>query len=71
MDWLTRLTEKLPSVRASSERKSLVLMHKVNISELKVCIPQGIIRERSFWRTERLDFYHHLPDDSIKHTPGD
>lgn len=71
MDWLTRLTNLVPHVRASSERKSLVLMHKVNTFELVECVPKGIIRERNFWRTERVDFYHRRPDGTIKHTPGD
>ena len=72
MDWLTRLTD-LVSLRAhvSSERKSLVLLNKVNTLELEECVPKGIIRERSFWRIERIDFYHLQPDGSIKHTPGD
>lgn len=69
MDWLKRLLDSF-GLKASSERKSLVLLHKVNLFELEVCVSKGILRARPFWRMEKLDFYHRLPDDTIRHSPA-
>jgi hypothetical protein len=69
MGWLDRVLS-IFGLKATSERKSLVLLHKVNIFELEVCKPKGVLRERPFWRMEKLDFYHRLADDSILHTPA-
>ena len=69
MDWLKELLANF-GLRVASERKSLVLLQKVDIFELEVCKPKGILRARPFWRMEKLDFYHRLPDDSILHTPA-
>ena len=70
MDWLTEGGPKLP-INLSAQRTSIVLRQKVDILELEVCHPVGLIRERPFWRSDKVDFYHLLPDDTIKHTPGD
>lgn len=76
MDWLIKLVSSLPTLRIEhqsqtlTEQKTLVLLQKVNVLDLEECKPKGIIRERTFWKTERVDFYHLLSDNSIKHTPG-
>jgi len=72
MDFLEKLRDLIPvRLSALSVRKSLILRVKINTVDLETCIPKGVLRERSFWRTEKLDFFHKLADDSIKHTPGD
>ena len=73
MDWLSNLISALPipRVQVSSERKSLVLRHKISVVDLEVCTPKGILRERPLWQKDRLDFYHLRSDGSIEHTPGD
>ena len=74
MGWLTDIKNLLPfniDINLGSTRRNIVQMHKVNTIDLEVCNAKGILRDRSFWRTERLDFYHLLPDGSIEHTPGD
>ena len=70
MDWLRKLGESLPQLRATSERKSVVLMHKLSVVDLEVCVPKGILRPRPFWRMDKVDFYHLLADHSIRHTPS-
>lgn len=71
MDW-SRLKHLLPvEIRIRIERRRIEQLHKVNVFDLEVCKPKGILRERSFWRTEKMDFYHLFPDGTIKHTPGD
>ena len=57
-------------ISVSAGRKTLRLIRKVNTFDLEVCVPKGLVREQPFWRPEKVDLYHLLPDDSIKHTPG-
>lgn len=72
MDWLNRLRDLLPfGVRITAARRTMVRFHKINVAELEECKPKGFLRERPFWRTDKLDFYHLLPDGTINHTPGD
>ena len=72
MEWLSKLRHLLPlHVKLQVGKWRIVLLHKINVLELEVCKPKGILRERSFWRMEKVDFYHLLPDGTIKHTPGD
>ena len=72
MGWLTDIKNLLPvTFTHSSERRTIVQVNKVNIFELEVCKPKGVLRERSLWRTEKLDFYHLREDGTIDHTPGD
>ena len=72
MDWLSRLRDLLPfGVRVTIARRTIVRFHKVNVVALEECKPKGILRERPFWRTDKLDFYHLWPDGTIKYTPGD
>ena len=69
MGWLTDIKNLIPFTY-TNERKTTVQLNKVNIFDLEVCKPKGILRERSFGRTEKLDFYHLREDGSIEHTPG-
>ena len=71
MDWLDKLKVVFPfGAHAMAVRQTIVRLYKVNVAELEVCKPKGFLRERSFGRTEKLDFYHLGPDGTIKHTPG-
>lgn len=70
MDWLTRL-KLIGAIRVAVQRKTLIRISKVNTWELETCKPKGVLRERSFGRTEKVDHYHLLPDGTIKHTPDD
>ena len=73
MGWLADLKNFLPFTfthSATTERKTLVRLNKVNLFALEVCKPKGLIRERSFGRTEKVDFYHLRDDGTIEHTPG-
>ena len=69
MGWLTDIKNLIPFTY-TNERKTTVQYSKLNIFELEVCKPKGILREQSFGRTEKLDFYHLREDGSIEHTPG-
>ena len=72
MEWLSKLRHLLPlHGKIQVGRQKIIRLHKINIFELEVCKPKGILRERPFWRTEKVDFYHLFPDGTIKHTPGD
>ena len=72
MGWLTDIKNLLPvTFTHSSERKTVVQVTKQNTFDLEVCKPKGVLRERSLWRTEKLDFYHLREDGTIDHTPGD
>ncbi len=73
MDWPRILSSILRPVTVNLEAvsKRLVRYNKINVVELEVCQAKGVLRERPFWRTERLDIYHLLEDGSIKHTPGE
>jgi len=73
MGWLTDIKNLLPlnlDIKLGSTRKNIVHMHKVNNFDLEVCKAKGILRDRTWWRMERLDYYHLLSDGSIEHTPG-
>lgn len=72
MDWLTTIKgiARIFPFQYREEKKTIVKITKVNTFDLKMCHPKGIIRERSFWRTEKVDMYHLLADGSIRHTPG-
>lgn len=69
MGWLTDFKNLFPFTY-TNERKTIVQLNKVNIFDLEVCKPKGILREQSFGRTEKVDFYHLREDGSIEHTPG-
>ena len=72
MGWLTDIKNLLPfTFTHTTERKTIIRLNKVNIFELEVCKPKGVLRERSFGRTERLDYYHLRADGSIEHRPAD
>ena len=72
MGWLTDIKNLIPlTFNVNIERKTLTRLNKVNVIELEVCHAKGILRERSLWRTEKLDFYHLREDGSIEHTPAD
>ena len=72
MAWpsLKDLLSIFPKISLSANRQTLVLYHKVNLFDLEECVPKGYSRERPFWRTDRIDFYHKLPDGTIEITPG-
>ena len=71
MGWLTSLKDFFAiKFTHTTERKTIVRLNKVNLFDLEVCQPKGVLRERSFGRTEKLDFYHLRDDDTIEHTPG-
>lgn len=71
MDWLTSLKDFFAiKFTRTTERKTIVRLNKVNLFDLEVCKPKGVLRERSFGRTEKLDFYHLRDDGTIEHTPG-
>ena len=72
MGWLSEVAKGLQPVHTNVnvERKTLVLYQKVSLFDLEVCHPKVLVREQSFWRTDRVDIYHLLSDNSIKHTPG-
>ena len=72
MEWLSKLLEGLSPVHAqiTEKHRTLVLLCKFNVVDLPVCQTRGILRERRFRRTEKLDFYHQWPDGSITITPG-
>ena len=71
MGWLSDLKNLLPfTFTHSTERKTIVRLNKVNLFDLEVCTPKGVLRERSFGRTEKVDFYHLRDDGTIEHTPG-
>lgn len=74
MGWLSEFVSKLlpvhVEVQEQSVRRELVLRNKIDIFELEACRPVGLLRERRFRRTERLDFYHLQVDGSILHMPG-
>jgi hypothetical protein len=68
----TKLRDLIPAqLRALWVRQSLTIRVKVNPGDLQTCVPKGVQRERPFWRADKLDWFHLLPDNSIKHTPGD
>lgn len=71
MGWLSELFRILPSLQVTIHRKTTVQISKVNVGELEVCKPKMITRERPFWRSDKVDIYHALPDGSVRHTPGD
>ena len=72
MAWpiLLKILEIFPKISLSANRQTLIRYHKVNIFDLQECVPKGLTRERPFWRTDRVDFYHKLPDGTIQITPG-
>ena len=65
MDWLIRLKGMWP-INISVKRETLVMFTKVDVYELEECKPKVIRRERSFFRTDRLDSYHLQLDGSIE-----
>ncbi len=68
MGWLPI---KLPlTISLGLSRKTLVRFTKLDIFEMEVCETRGVRRERPLWRTDKLDFYHLLPDGRIEHTSG-
>lgn len=70
MDWLAKIKSLLPiTIRATASRQTIVHLYKINVAELEECKPKGFLRERPFWRTDRIDFYHLLSDGTIQHTP--
>ena len=72
MGWLSDIKGFFPlNISLDWKRTTIVKYHKVNTFDLTVCTPKGIIRERSFGRTDKVDFYHKKEDGSVEHTPGD
>lgn len=65
MGWLTDL--KLP-VQLGTERKTIVQLQKVNLASLEVCHPVMLVREQSFYRTDRADIIHVREDGTVSHT---
>lgn len=75
MAWLNKIKSLSPisaniDVNITKSRQTLVRYSKKNIFELKTCIETGVIRERSWGRTERIDFYHKLEDGTLQITPS-
>ena len=72
MAWpiLKDLLSILPKISVTGNRQTLVLLNKVTLFGLQECVPRGYTRERPFWQTDRVDFYHKMPDGTIEHTPG-
>lgn len=73
MDWLEKIRSIFPvtaNINVTRAKKTLVLYNKTNIFELETCIPKGIIRERSWGRTDRIDLYHLRKNGTIKITLG-
>jgi len=68
MDWLKIFKVSWP-FSISIHRRTLVLFKKLDVYELEVCNPKIVRRERSFFRTDRLDKYHLLQDGSFTHEP--
>lgn len=72
MEWWNKLKDLLPfGFHVVHKKEVIVKLTKVNILELEECKPKGVLREKSFFRTEKLDFFHLLPNGTISHTPGD
>ena len=73
MDWPRILGSILRplTVNLQAVSKRLVRYNKINVIEFEVCQAKGVLRERPFWRTEKLDIYHLLEDGPIRHTQGD
>lgn len=69
MGWLTDIKNLIPFTY-TNERKTTVHLNKVNIFDLEVCTPKGVLRERPLGLPEKLDFFHLREDGSIDHTPG-
>jgi len=63
---------KLPiniELGAKTSRQTITYLFKINMKELQVCHPTAITRERSFFRTEKLDIVHAFADGAVRHTP--
>jgi len=71
MDWLSDLFRALPSLRITIHRRTIVQISKINLADLGVCQPKIVMREQPFWRSDKVDIYHVLPDGSVRHSPGD
>ena len=69
MGWLTDFKNLFPFTY-TNERKTIVQLNKVNVFDLEVCKPKGILREQSFGRSEKLDFYHLKENGTVEHTLG-
>ena len=65
MDWLIRLKGMWP-INISVKREKLVMFTKVDVYELEEFKTKVILREMSFFRTDRLDSYHLQLDGSIE-----
>ncbi len=55
-------------IKVSSTRYTLVLREKCDISQLTICVPVAIKRERSLGRVEKLDIVHAFPDGTARFT---
>ena len=63
---------KLPDLPESPlrvERKTLVKFNKQDFYTLEVCKPVIVRRERPLWREDRLDKYHLMRNNKVRHTP--
>lgn len=69
MDWLSRLVNTFPEVKFLMERRKITRFTKLDVYELEECKPKIIRREIPFWRTDRLDKFHLMPDGSFTHHP--
>ena len=70
MEWFEWIKSILP-LRAEhvTLKKNITLLFKVNVSDLEICKPKAITRERSFGRTEKLDIVHVFPNGDVRHKP--
>jgi hypothetical protein len=57
------------NLEAKSSRQTITYLFKINVTELEICHPTTFTRERSFFRTEKLDIVHAFADGSVRHTP--
>jgi len=72
MAWLKKIKSLSPiniAINIVKTRRTIVRYQKVNVVELKTCVKTGIIREQSWGRTEKIDFFHHRANGTLKHTP--
>jgi len=72
MAWLKKVKSLIPvniNIDESHSRRTIVQYYKVNTFELEICVDKGIIRERRWWRSEKIDIFHRWPDGTLEHRP--
>ena len=69
MDLPSKLAGLLSPFKIDIKRRDekIVFFNKCDSYDLEVCIPKVIRREKSLFRSDRLDSFHLKPDGSIEY----